>query len=107
MLVISISGVRHPGAGDFILDTSRFTTNASLSLPAAGHVVDEGAVDIGATATDGIEQRVRICDKILFIGELVRNDLGVTDVAEHHQATRHADRFSSCACSHGVYTDPF
>jgi hypothetical protein len=56
-------------------------------FPTPGHVIDEGAVDIGASATDGIEKRVRVCDKILFVGQLVRDDLGVTDLAKHHQAT--------------------
>jgi hypothetical protein len=56
-------------------------------LPTPGHIIDEGTVDIGASATDGIEERVCICDKILFVRELVRNDLGIADVTEHHQTT--------------------
>lgn len=70
------------------------------SLPAAGHVVDEGAIDVGAADTDGIEECVRICHKILLVGELVRNDLGIANVAEHHQATRYSDSFSSRTCRH-------
>ena len=70
------------GAVSFSTLSRRFTTTSLFPTPC--HVVDEGAVDIGASATDGIEQRVRICDKILFIRELIRNHLGVTDVAEHH-----------------------
>jgi len=76
-------------------------------LPTPRHVVDEGAIDVGATATDRIEERVGVCDKILLVGELVRDDLGIADVAEHHQAARYADSFSSCTCTHGAYTDPF
>ncbi len=77
------------------------------SLAAAGHVVDEGAIDIGASATNGIEEGVCVCDKILFVREFICYDLGIADVAEHHQPTRHSDSFSSCTCSHEVYTDPF
>lgn len=76
-------------------------------LPTPRHVIDEGSIDVGASATDRIEERVRVCDKILFISELVRNDLGIADITEHHQSTRHSDRFSSCTCSHEAYTDPF
>ena len=65
-------------------------------LPAAGHIVNERTVDIGAPAADGIEERVRVCDKILFVREFIRNDLGIADVAEHHQAARYSDGFSSC-----------
>ena len=54
------------------------------SLSAAGHVVNEGAIDVGAADTDGIEERVCICHKILLVGELIRNDLGIANVAEHH-----------------------
>lgn len=85
----------------------RRANNASPSLPAASHVVDEGTIDIGTAATDGIEERIRVCDKILFVRELVRNDLGIADITEHHQPTRHSDRFSPCTCSHEAYTDPF
>jgi hypothetical protein len=56
-------------------------------LPTPRHIIDEGTVDIGASATDGIEERVCICNEILFIRELVRNDLGIADVTEHHQTT--------------------
>lgn len=65
-------------------------------LPAAGHVIDERTVDVCASAADGIEERVRVCDKILFVREFIRNDLGIADVAEHHQAARYSDGFSSC-----------
>lgn len=82
------------------------TYRAAL-LPTPRHIIDEGTVDICASATDGIEERVGVCDKILFVGELVRNNLRVADVAEHHQAARHSDCFSSCTGSHGAYTDPF
>lgn len=85
----------------------RQNTQLPLLLATPRHVIDEGTIDIGAPATDGVEQRVRVCDEILFVGELIRDDLGVTDLAEHHQATRHADCFSSCTGSHGAYTDPF
>ena len=93
------------GAVSFSTLSRRFTITSLFPTPC--HVVDEWAIDIGAPATDGIEECVRVCDEILFVGELIRDDLGVTDVAEHHQATRHADCFSSCTRSHGVYTDPF
>lgn len=65
----------------------RTTFHQHPSFPAARHIVNEGPVDIGATATNGIEQRVRVCDKILFVREFIRNDLGIADVAEHHQTT--------------------
>lgn len=85
----------------------RTTFHQHPSFPAARHIVNEGPVDIGTSATNGIEQRVRVCDEILFVGELVRYDLRVADVAEHHQAARHANCFSSCTRRHGAYTDPF
>lgn len=59
-------------------------TNQRSLFPAAGHVVDQGAIDVGAADADGIEERVCICYKILLVRELVRNDLSITDVAEHH-----------------------
>ena len=89
------------------LHTSRTTFHHQPSLPTPSHVVDEGAIDIGAAATDGVEERVRVCDKILFVRELVGNDLRIADVAEHHQAARHPNSFSSSACRHKTYTDPF
>lgn len=64
----------------------RTTLHQHPSLPAASHIINERTVDIGAPATDGIEERVRVCDKILFVREFIRNDLGIADVAEHHQA---------------------
>lgn len=72
------------GAVSFSTLSRRFTTTSLFPTPR--HIIDEGAVDIGASATDGIEERVRVCNEILFVGQLVRDDLGVTDVAEHHQA---------------------
>ena len=93
------------GAVSFSPLSRRFTTTSLFPTPC--HIVDEGAVDIGASATDGIEQRVRVCDKILFIRELVRNDLDVADVTNHYQPARYADCFSTCTCRHGTYADSF
>jgi hypothetical protein len=76
-------------------------------FPAAGHVVDEGAVDISAADADRIEERFEIGDEILLIRKLFIYDLGVTGLAQHHQASRDPDRFSPSTSSHSSYTDPF
>ena len=57
-----------------------------MLFSAAGHVVDEGAIDVGAAATDRIEESLRVRHKVLRVGQFLRYDLGVADLAEHHQA---------------------
>lgn len=62
---------------------------------AAGHVVDEGSIDIRTAATDRIEQRICIRHKIFGVGQLVSDNLRIAGFAEHHQAARHSDSLSS------------
>lgn len=76
-------------------------------FPAAGHVVDEGAVDIGAADADRIEERFEIGDEVFLVRKFFIHDLGVTGLAQHHQASRDPDRFSPSTSSHSSYTDPF
>ena len=77
------------------------------SFPAASHVVDKRPVNVGATEADGIEEGVRVRDKVLFVSEFIGDDLGVAGVAQHHQSTRYAYSFSSRAPSHDVLHRPF
>jgi len=41
---------------------------STSSFGAAEHVIDQRSIDIGATETDGIEERFVVCDKIPGIG---------------------------------------
>jgi hypothetical protein len=77
------------------------------SLAAAGHVVDEGAIDVGAAEADRIEERFEVGDEILLIRKLFTHNLGITGLAEHHQASRNSYCFSPGTPSHSSYTDPF
>ena len=54
---------------------------------APGHVVDEGAVDVGAAHADQVKEFLVIGDKVLCIHEVFVDDQGMAGVAEHHQAT--------------------
>ena len=74
---------------------------------AAGHVVDEGSIDIRTAATDRIEQRICVRHKIFVVGQFVSDNLCIAGFAEHHQTARHSDSFSSCTRRHVNYTDPF
>jgi len=78
-----------------------------MSLAAAGHVVDEWAIDVGATGTDPIQQGFEVGHEILGISQLFINYLRVAGLAQHHQAPRNSNCFSSCASGHAFYTDPF
>lgn len=80
----------------------RRTDFSTSSLSATGHVVDERPINIGATEADGIEESIGIRDKVLFVGKFIGDDLGVAGFAQHHQPTRYAYGFSSCAPSHDV-----
>ena len=84
----------------------RRTTPEQL-FAASCHVIDEGAIDVCTANADRIEERVCICNKILLVSELVRNDLRIANLGQHHQAARYSDSFSSCTCTHEAYTDPF
>jgi hypothetical protein len=77
------------------------------SLPAAGHVVDEGTIDVGAADADRIKERFKVSDEILLIRKLFTHNLGITGLAEHHQASRNSYCFSPGTPSHSSYTDPF
>lgn len=74
---------------------------------AAGHVVDEGAIDVGAADADRIEERFEVGDKVFLIRKLFTDNLGITGLAQHHQPSRDRDRFSASTPSHTDYTDPF
>ncbi len=78
-----------------------------MLLATAGHVVDEGAVDVGTADADCIEECFGIGDEVLRIRKLFIQDLGVTGFAQHHQASRDPDRFSPSTSCHSSYTDPF
>ena len=58
---------------------------STSSLPAARHVVDQRPINVGAPEADGIEKGLGIRDKVLFVGEFIGHDLGIADVAEHHE----------------------
>lgn len=90
---------------DVVVETQEWRRRKLFA--AAGHVVDEGAVDVGAPATDRIEERICVRHKVLLVGQFLRYNLGIADFAEHHQAARHSYGFSSCTRSHVAYTDPF
>lgn len=77
------------------------------SLSTAGHVVDEGAVDVGAAGTDPIQQRFKVSHEVLSVRKFFVDDVSITGVAQHHQASRNPYRFSACAPGHWSYTDPF
>lgn len=79
----------------------------TLLLAAARHVVDEGAIDVGAADADRIEERFEVGDEVFLIRKLFTDDLGITGLTQHHQAPRHSDRFSAGTPSHNDYTDPF
>ena len=85
----------------------RVTFERPSSLAATSHVVDEGTIDVGATEADGIEEGIRIRDKVLLVGEFISNDLGVAGIAQHHQPTGYAYRFSPRATSHSPLHRPF
>ena len=63
------------GAVSFSPLSRRFTTTSLFTTPC--HIVDERAIDVGAAAADGVAERIRVGDEILFVRELVRNDLGI------------------------------
>lgn len=69
-------------------------------LGTAQHVVDEGAVDVGAAHADYIEEQFVVGHKIPVIRQLIVDDLVVAAIAEHHESPRHRHGFSSCATSH-------
>jgi hypothetical protein len=55
-------------------------------LRTAEHVVDKGAVDVGATHADRIEERFVVGDEVFVVGQLFNHDdLLMAAVAEHHQ----------------------
>ncbi len=81
--------------------------NKEWLLSAAGHVVDEGAIDVGAADADRIKERFKVSHEILLIRKLFTHNLGITGLAEHHQASRNPYRFSPYASGHWSYTDPF
>ena len=82
-------------------------SSSTSSLAATSHVVDQRTIDVGATEADGIEEGIRIRDKVLLVGELISNDLGVAGIAQHHQPTGYAYRFSPRTPSHSPLHRPF
>lgn len=86
------------------ITTEGFT---AASLAAAGHVVDEGSIDVGATGADPIQQGFEVSHEVLRVWKLFVDDLRITGIAEHHQASRNPYRFSPRAPGHWAYTDPF
>ncbi len=85
----------------------RWRAFSTSSLATTRHVVDERTIDVGASEADGIEEDVCIRYKVLLVGEFVGYDLRIAGLAEHHQPTRYAYGFSSCASSHGGLYRPF
>lgn len=59
------------------------------------HIVDEGAIDIGAAEADGLEEEFVIGDKIAVVHQFVGQDVFMAGVAEHHQSPRDRHGFSS------------
>ena len=97
-----------PGAIKGIVGATSLTTKRQQPLfAAAGHVVDERAIDVGAADADRIEKRFEVGDEILLIRKLFTHNLGITGLAEHHQASRNSYCFSPGTPSHSSYTDPF
>lgn len=78
-----------------------------VSLSAAGHVVDEGAIDVGAAGADPIQQGFEVGHEVLPVGKFFIDDLSITGIAQHHQASRNPYGFSPHAPGHWSYTDPF
>ncbi len=91
-IVEALRARRAPGRSPLPFSTSSFS--------ATSHVVDQRPIDVGATEADGIEEGIRIRDKVFLVSELINHDLGVAGVAQHHQPTRYAYRFSPRAPSH-------
>lgn len=56
-------------------------------FPAAGHVVDKGAIDVGATHADQVKEFIVIGDEVFGIHEVFIHDQGMASIAEHHQTT--------------------
>lgn len=81
--------------------------NGRNLLAAAGHVVDEGAIDVGAAGTDPIQQSIEVGYEVLPVRKFFVDDLSITGIAQHHQASRNPYRFSPRASGHWSYTDPF
>jgi len=65
-----------------------------LLFPTPGHVVDEGAVDVGVADADGIEKRFEVGDEILRVRQLLRHNFVTAGVAEHTEPARAPHRFS-------------
>lgn len=78
-----------------------------MLLAASGHVVDEGAVDVGAADADCIEECFGIRDEVFLVRKIFIHDLGITGLAQHHQPSRNSYCFSPSTSSHSFYTDPF
>jgi hypothetical protein len=76
-------------------------------LAATRHVVNERPVNIGTPNADRIEEGIGVSDKVLLVSEFIGYDLGIADIAQHHQPTRYTYRFSSYTSTHLSYTDPF
>ncbi|MGE0469569.1 MAG: hypothetical protein AB7P19_09265 [Nitrospira sp.] len=53
---------------------------------AAGHVVDEGSIDIGAADTDRIEERFKVGDEIFLVGEFLSHHLIMAGIAQHDES---------------------
>ena len=58
---------------------------STFSFPATSHVVDQRPINVGATEADGIEEGLGVRHKVLLVGEFIGHDLGVADIAEHHE----------------------
>ncbi len=80
LIVRVLRARRAPGRSPLHFSTSSL-------FAAARHVVDERPIDVGATEADGIEEGLGIRDEVLFVGEFIGYDLGVTDITQHHQST--------------------
>lgn len=76
-------------------------------LAAPGHVVDKGSIDVGASGTDPIQQSFEVGHEVLSVWKFFVDDLSITGITQHHQASRNPYRFSPDTPGHCSYTDPF
>jgi hypothetical protein len=71
------------------------------------HIIHERSIDVRASRTDGVKQRFVVLYEILMVRQLLRHDLVIAAVTEHHEPPHNGHRFPTRAASHFVYTDPF
>ena len=60
--------------------------NGRALFPAAGHVVDEGSIDIGAADADRIEERFKVGDEIFLVGQFLGHHLIMAGITQHDES---------------------